>query len=179
MSFPLSMLYRRSFVLACFFGGVSLVAPQMAQAQLKVGIINFQRAVLETAEMKQAASEMQTHYKPRQDQLEKLQKDLADIQAKLQNPQLPPATAADLQLEGQRKQREAQRISEDLQADAERDRNDILQKGAQRMTDVVKKLAEEKSLDVVLDVGNAVYFKPALEISQEAIAAYDKAYPAK
>ena len=47
------------------------------------------------------------------------------------------------------------------------------------MQEVVKKLAEEKGFDVVVDVSNAVYFKPALEITTESIAAYDKAYPAK
>ena len=47
------------------------------------------------------------------------------------------------------------------------------------MTEVIKKLADEKGLDVVVDSANIVFFKPTLEITQEAIAAYDKAYPAK
>ena len=47
------------------------------------------------------------------------------------------------------------------------------------MQDVVKKLATEKGLDIVIDISNAVYFKDSLEITTEAIAAYDKAYPAK
>ena len=47
------------------------------------------------------------------------------------------------------------------------------------MTDVVKKLAEEKGLDLVVDTSSALYFKPALDITNDAIAAYDKAYPAK
>ncbi len=49
------------------------------------------------------------------------------------------------------------------------------------MTGVVKKIAEEKGLDLVVDVSNpiAVYFKPTLDVTGDAIAAYDKAYPAK
>src|SRR5229473_2088422 len=54
-----------------------------------------------------------------------------------------------------------------------------LQRDLQKMQEVVKKLAEEKGYDVVVDVTNAVYFKPALEITAEALAAYNKAYPAK
>ena len=46
------------------------------------------------------------------------------------------------------------------------------------MQDVVKKLAEEKGLDMVVDVGTTIYFKPAMEITKEATAAYDKTYPA-
>jgi outer membrane protein len=47
------------------------------------------------------------------------------------------------------------------------------------MQTIVQKLAEEKGIDVVIDISNTVYFKPALEITTESIAAYDKAYPAK
>ncbi len=179
MSFSGLRTAARSSFLASLVLGVTVLVPQVASAQLKVGVINYQRALLETAEMKKASADLQSRYKPRQDQLEKLQKDLGDIQGKLGNPQTPPAQAADLQAEGTRKQREATRISEDLQADVERDRNDILQKGAVRMTEVVKKMAEEKGFDVIMDVTNAVFFKPALEVTQEAVAAYDKAYPSK
>jgi len=31
---------------------------------------------------------------------------------------------------------------------------------------------------MVVDVSNTVYFKPALEITAEALAAFNKAYPA-
>ena len=47
------------------------------------------------------------------------------------------------------------------------------------MQEVVKKLAEEKGLDVIMDVASTLYFKPALELTKDAVAAYDKAYPAK
>ena len=43
---------------------------------------------------------------------------------------MTPAQQADLTAEGQRKQREAQRISEDLQADVERERTEILQRAS-------------------------------------------------
>ena len=59
------------------------------------------------------------------------------------------------------------------------ERNDILGRSSQRMQEVVKKLAEEKGIDIVTDISNTVYFKPALEITTESIAAYDKAYPVK
>jgi outer membrane protein len=163
-------------VLAC---AATIFSPAPAAAQMKIGVVNFQRAVLATAEMKKASLELTAKYKPDQDKLAKLQQEMADIQAKLQDPKTNPASAQDMQLDGQRKQREAQRMSEDLQAQAESDRNEILQRGAQRMTDVVKKLADEKGLDLVVDTANAIFFKPALEITEEAIAAYDKAYPAK
>ena len=41
-----------------------------------------------------------------------------------------------------------------------------------------KKLAEEKGYDIVVDAPYAPYFKASLEITNDLIAAYDKAYPA-
>ena len=74
--------------------------------------------------------------------------------------------------------RDVQRLRDDLQADVDRDRNEILQKSANKMTDVLKKLAEEKGYDIVVDAPYAPYFKAALDITNDLIAAYDKAYPA-
>ena len=158
-----------------------LAAASAVSAQTKVAVINLQRAVLESAEIKKASTELEAKYKPRQQQMEKLQRDLQALQQNLQTNagKLTPQAEADLTAQGQRKQRELQRLSEDLQADVERERNDILAKSSQRMQAVVKKLAEAKGLDVVVDISNTVYFKPDMEITTESIAAYDKEYPAK
>jgi len=152
---------------------------QVAPAQIKVAIINLQRAVLESAEIKKASAEMEARYKPRQQEMEKLQRDLAGLQQQLQSGKLTPQAEADLTAQGQRKQKDLQRLQEDLQADVDRDRQDILSKSTQKMGEVVKKIAEEKGYDMVVDVSNTVYFKPALEITNDAIVAYDKTYPAK
>ncbi len=45
------------------------------------------------------------------------------------------------------------------------------------MQDVVKKLAEEKGLDIVVDSANTVFYKAPFDITAEATAAYDKTYP--
>jgi outer membrane protein len=61
----------------------------------------------------------------------------------------------------------------------DRERQEVITKAAERMNDVVKKLSEAKSIDVVIDVTNAVYFKPALDITAEVTAEYNKLHPAK
>jgi outer membrane protein len=47
------------------------------------------------------------------------------------------------------------------------------------MLEVIRKIAEAKSIDLVVDVATTVYFKPALDITAEATEAYNKAYPVK
>ncbi len=152
-----------------------------ASAQLKVGVVNLQKAILDTAEIKKASVDLQAKYKPRQDALDKVQRELADIQTQLQSSQgkLSAAGEADLQARGERKQREAQRLQQDLQDDVNSERNSILQRTGQRMSDIIKKLADEKGLDLVVEAQNTYFFKPGLEITADVTAAYDKAYPVK
>jgi outer membrane protein len=160
--------------------GVLLLASLgIAAAQSKVAIINVQNAVLETAELKKAQTELESKFKPRQAQIEAIQKELASIQAQLQSGggKLTQQQAENLQATGQRRQRELQRLTEDVQAEVDRERNEVLQRAGGRMQEVVRKLADERGLDVVIDVTNAVYFKPALDITKDAIAAYDKTHP--
>ena len=77
MSFPIGLrLASAAFALLTFAGAAS--------AQAKLAVINLQRAVLESAEIKKASAEMENRFKPRTQQLEQLQKDLAGISQQLQ-----------------------------------------------------------------------------------------------
>jgi outer membrane protein len=158
-----------------------LVSTHLASAQVKVAVVNLQRAVFESAEIKKADAQMQATFKPRQDKIDALNKDLAALSAQLQssNGKLSPSAEAELQAQGQRKQRDLQRLTDDLQADATAYRNDVLSKSSEKMQAVVKKLAEEKGVDLVVDTTTALYYKEAMDITKDAIAAYDKAYPPK
>jgi outer membrane protein len=159
----------------------ALFGAGVASAQSKIAVINLQRAVLDTAEIKKAQADLEAKFKPRQAEIQKLQYELDALQRQLQSMQgrLTPQAELELTNQAQRKQRDLQRMTEDLQADVDRDRNDILSQASQRMQEIVKKLAEERGLDAVFDAGDTVYFKPALEITKDAVAAYDKAHPAK
>ena len=174
------MLRSQSLRWLCLLG-LLCVSAGAAFAQAKVAIMNTTTALIETAEMKKAQADLETKYKPRDEQRVKLQKELDTIQQQLETlgDKLTPQAQADLNAQGQRKQRDLKRLTEDLSADIDRERNDILTKSNSRMQQVVAKLAEEKGLDVVIEVSNTVYFKPALDITKEFTAAYDKAYPVK
>jgi outer membrane protein len=163
---------------ACIFLA-AVASVGMAAAQTKVAVVNSQKAVLDTNEIKKAQVDLQAKYKSRQDAMDKLQKDLADIQAQLQSGKLNQLGEQDMTAQGQKKQRELTRLQQDLQEDVDRDRNDILQKTGTRMQETVKKLADEKGLDIVVDTSNTVFYKSALDLTAEATAAYNKAYPVK
>jgi len=153
---------------------------QIASAQVKVAVIDTQKAVFETAEIKKADADLQASLKPRNDRAVQLQSDLTSIQQQLQSggSKLNQQQQEDLQSDGQRKQRELQRLQTELQEVADSARQEIIPKTTLRMKEVVKKLAEEKGVDLVVDTQIALYFKPAMDITADATAAYNKAYPA-
>ena len=167
---------HRPLVVCCAL----FAASQAVHAQAKVAVINLQRAVLESAEIKAASAAMEAKYKPRVSEIDQLNKEISGLAQNLQSNagKLTAQAEADMNQQMQRKQRDVQRKQDDLQADVDRERNEILQKSAVKMSAVVKKLAESKSLDIVVDAPYAVYFKESMEITNEAIAAYDKDNPA-
>ncbi len=144
----------------------------LAQEVSKVGVIDFQSALMETAEMQAKSKELEAKYKPRNDELTQLSKELQDLQQKLQS--ASGNEALSLQNQAQRKQRDAQRKQEDLQSDFEYDRNEILQSGARAMQDVISKLAEEKGLDLVVDINTTLFVKPSLNLTAAATEAYNQ-----
>jgi outer membrane protein len=172
----------RTWSLRLFAVCVGLVSlAGVGTAQNKVAVLNVQKAVLESADIQAAQAALEAKYKPRTQELEKLQREIQSIQQQLQAGQgkLSTQAEADLTAQGQRKQRELTRSTEDLQADVERERTDILSKATARMHDVVQKLADERGLDMVVDTTVVLVFKPNLDITADALAAYNKAYPGK
>jgi len=156
----------------------ALVMAGAAQAQTKVAVINVQKALADTAEIKKARDDMNATLGPRQQQAEKLNNEITQIRQRLQSDTtLTQQAQYDLQQEGTRKQTELTRLQEDLQSDAQNLQQSVLSKSSDRMQQVIKKLAEDKGLDLVVDTQTTLFFKPVLDLTADATAAYDKAYP--
>ncbi len=165
-------------LLTAAFSVVTLHAQAPIQPA-KVAIINAQKAVADTKEIQRAQQTLQAKYNPRQQQIQALQNDLNTIQQQLRGQNLTPDRESQLRQTGTEKQKQLQRLTEDLQSDVNNERQDILGRAGRQMADVVKKIAEARGIDVVIDVTNTIYYKPALDITAEATVEYDKVYPAK
>jgi outer membrane protein len=179
---PMFRLLRGCLPAACVFTSLvwaQTAAPQTVAGPTKVAVINLEKAMLDTAELKKAVVDLPSKYKARQDELDKLQRELADIQAQLQSGKLNASQQQDLEATGQQKQRQAERLNQDLQDEVTSDRNAILQQAQTRMYEVVKKLCEAKGIEILVSSAAAFYFSGATEITAEATQAYDKAYPLK
>lgn len=171
------LLEHRRAVLRALSASLLIVAWTVpAWAQSNVAVINFQNALLDTADMQKQSMELEAKYKPRQEELQNLSQELEEIQRKLQS--ATGTELATLQADGQRKQRTAQRMSEDLQSDVEFDRQNILNEASVRMRDVINALRVEKEIDVIIDGGSVLAASALIDLTAEATRAYDAKHPA-
>lgn len=151
--------------------------PGSLTAQTQIAVIDFQTALLNTADMKKQSAELETKYKDRQEEIERLSAELQEIQTKLQG--AAGAEATSLQAQGQRKQRTAQRLSEDLQSDVEFDRQNILSAASIRMREVIRDLRMEKQIDLIVDGGGVLAHSALIDLTTEATTSYDAKHPAE
>ena len=150
--------------------------PSQLAAQAKVAVINFQEALLSTADMQKESAALEAKYQDRQEELNTLSAELQELQAKIQGATGPEL--AQLQAEGQRKQVTAQRLSEDLQSDVEFDRQNILTAASGRMREIVQGLRAEKGFDLIVDSSGVLAADPLIDLTAEATQAYDAKHPA-
>jgi len=169
------------------FAGLLLAPAIWAQAApaLKVGVINVQLAVQSTAEGKQAAAELQSQFAPRQTELQNMQKQIQDDEARMR---AGATTLSDderyrLQREYDTLTRSLQRKSQDLQDDGNQAQQDAINRIGRKMVEVLEKYSKENGYGVVLDTSSqqtpVIYASNTLDVTQQIIQLYDQAYPVK
>jgi len=156
---------------------IALAATGVGVAQTKVGIVNLQRAIAETREIRKTIADGTARYRPREEEIQKLQAELQNLQQQIESGKLSPAAEQQARTESQFKERQLQRRDQDLRDDVARERDEIIGQARTRMQRVIEKIAEERGLDLVIDSSRTVSFKAGLDITDAAVLAYDKAYP--
>ncbi|HEX4808751.1 MAG TPA: hypothetical protein VH325_07475, partial [Bryobacteraceae bacterium] len=81
-------------------GLASAQTPAPAVPPARVAIVNLQKAVSDTAEIKKQQTALQAKYQPRQQAIENLQRALQDIDQQLRAPGITPEKEADLRQNG-------------------------------------------------------------------------------
>jgi outer membrane protein len=155
-----------------------------ATAAAKIGVINMQGAIANTAEGKKALAELQKKYEPRQGQLQQLQQGIASKQDQLQKQgtTLSDAEQARLSREIQSDQTRLKRTQEDLQADAQADQQEVVSRIGQKMVRLTNDYAQQNGYSIIMDGGpqtGLYYVAPQIDLTEIMIKRYDAANPAE
>ncbi|MGB6431960.1 MAG: OmpH family outer membrane protein [Candidatus Acidiferrales bacterium] len=162
-------------------GGAAAAAPPAT----KIVALDVQGAIAATAEGKEAAIELQSKFAPKETQLQDIQKNIEDIQNRLQNGQatLSDEEKSSLQRQGELYSHELQRGQDDLQEQVTADRQDVVDRIGRKLLDVVDRYARENGIAMVLDSsvqgGSLLYRSPQVDITNDIVRLYDQAYPVK
>jgi outer membrane protein len=153
------------------------------EAGAKVAAINMRTATANTAEGKQAATQIETEFLRRRKELEDLNKKLNDLRQRLT---AGASTLSDeekqrLTLEGQRLTRQLERRQNEFQEDLNDAQSDVVSRIGRRMVEVLGKYAPSNGYGAVLD--NSSQSTPVMyasaDITEEIVRLYDQTYPAK
>lgn len=151
----------------------------------KVGVISIRQAIASTAEGKQAGAELQSQFAPRQNELETLNKQIADLRQRLDagGAKLSQEETARLTRQGEIYTRQLQRKQDEYQEDVNAAQGEVFDRIGRKMVDVLDRYARENGYVVILDSSaqnNPILFASTnIDVTQDIVRLYDQAYPVK
>ena len=116
----------------------------------KIAVIDIERIAAESAEGKALFEELKVENDKLQAESQRLQQEIADLQAKLNSEILSQDARLRLQRDVERKRTEAQRWLEDAQAEFEAKRQDGEVKFQEKLGPVVEAVAQENGIGLIL-----------------------------
>jgi outer membrane protein len=177
----------KSLSLAVLGLGAALSAP-MAKAQSsppagapsKVAVIDIQAAIAQTNDGKKAGADMKTKFTPKQDELQKKQKDIEAMQEQLRKGQNALSEdnrqkmMRDIDQKSNTLKRDGDDFNQDVQTETQRIMGDLYPK----MISVLNKYATENGYAVVLDYSSQqtpiLFAASSVDITKDIITIYDK-----
>jgi outer membrane protein len=160
--------------LSLFLAAVTLCS---AQQSPKIGVINSQEVLEKSAEGKRVIARLQEKDKSNQAALAKLDDDIRQLETRINTQRLTLAEEAlyNMNLDLQRKQTERKRVAEDASRDFQDLQQKLFNKVQSELIPIIEAMGKEKGIDLVFDLARsgAVYFNPAVDLTEEVIRRYD------
>lgn len=152
-----------------------------ASAGDKIGVVDIQQAILDTADGKQAFQDLQKKYQPRETEINQRQQDVQQLQEQLQK-QMTTLSADEqrrMNHELQDKQTVLQRLEQDAQSSFQYDRDTLMRQLGQKMVKVINQYASAHGFALVID-GSQVpvyYAAKGVDITPDIVKMYNSTYP--
>jgi outer membrane protein len=161
--------YLRSLaVLSLFVCGFAVSQP--ARAEIKIGVVNFQKLLEEAPQTKSAMQDLENEFAPRRRELVTMQNDLKSREEKMQKEGAVMAEADRVKAEktARDEQREFSRKAGEFQDDVSTRRNEELGKVQRFLVAEINTYSAAQGFDLV--VGESViYVKPAFDITAQVL----------
>src|SRR5260370_18357472 len=133
-----------------------LLVPLVHAQVSKIAVVDFEKAVVGSAEGKKSSEKFNSTLQSKQAEAEKRQKELEDVQRKLQTQErtLSETAKATLQKDIERRTTELQRFNEDTQKELQSLRDELLRPIPERASGILNAIAKEQGYTLIVDVSN-------------------------
>ncbi|HEV8483659.1 MAG TPA: OmpH family outer membrane protein [Blastocatellia bacterium] len=151
----------------------------------KVAFINTGIFQEQIGEFKARVEALNRQFEPRVRELQSKGERVAALEntIKTQSGVLAPAKLAETNEQLEREKREYQRKQEDLEADGNRAKDQLLGPIREKLTKFVEAYTEKRGISMLIDLANAiqsntiVWYDPRADITQDFVTEYNKANP--
>lgn len=151
-----------------------LLCAGVAQAQTKIGVVNYQTLLEESPQAKAASKALQDEFAPRQRELQQKQKDLQAKQDKLNRDAavMSDAEKGNLEKELRNGERDLQGKGEAFTEELNARRNEELGKLQTVILQEVQSYAKANGFDLVLPRNQILYSKDSFDITPQVLQAW-------
>lgn len=152
------------------------------QAEMKIAVIELERAMNEVTDGKTAKSKLEEEFKKKQELLDKKQVELKKLQETFQS-QAAVMTEKARQEKGmelQSKFAEAQQLHSNMQQDMMKKEKDFMSDILKKMKPIVEDIAQKEGYTAVLNKTDmiVVYSEPGFNITEKVMQRYNASFPA-
>jgi len=148
-----------------------------SQQTVKIGVINSQKVLENSTEGKKVIAQLQEKDRKIQDELAKLDDEIRRLETKLNTQRLTLSEQSIFQIGSdlERKRTERKRRAEDSLKELQQLQMRLFNRIQSELLPIIEQVGKEKSLDIIFDLAKsgAIYFNPAIEITDEVIKRYD------
>jgi outer membrane protein len=154
-----------SALLAC-----GVMGAQAAHAEIKIGVVNFQRLLEEAPQTKSAMQDLENEFAPRRRELVTMQNDLKSREEKMQKEGAVMAEADRQKAEktARDEQREFSRKAGEFQDDVSTRRNEELAKIQRFLVAEINTYSAAQGFDLVIGE-SVIYVKPTYDITAQVL----------
>ncbi|WP_010486778.1 OmpH family outer membrane protein [Pseudomonas sp. S9] len=161
----------RKFTQVVLLSVAMLSVSTPAMAEMKIAVLNYQMALLESDAAKRYAVDAEKKFGPQLSKLKKLESDAKSIQDRLVKggQKLQTAERERLELDFKQKARDFQFQSKELNEQKAVADRDMLKKLKPNLDKAVEEVIKKGSYDLVLERGAVIDVKPQYDITRQVI----------
>jgi outer membrane protein len=154
----------------------ALAFAPMASAQMRVAVVDTQRAVMETEDGLRAQATLKKLFDKRQRELDQKQKDLQKEREELEKNRAQIATEAMAKRAEtwQREMAQVQAVFVEYNKELQQKQNELTQPIVQKTIGIIRRLATQEGFDLVLERQAATYFRADLDLTDRVITLYNR-----